>query len=384
MATVSTPTQIQRTVCEQLTATENYRFAWAGDVVGGERVIPREHEAIETEAIETFLDEHTDRVSQVIASREVQRVSEREHRGRETIVLVPVVAGDTVRGMLGIGIGWGDGTEKRTGGWGVGADTVQSNDVCEMERKLLAAVGVQVGHTLDAVEHKRLLLADTVIELTIQCTDDGAFFAAASAALDCTFQLSGLVPIEGDSLLCFLLVTGSTPEEVLTFADDASGIDRARLIRNDGDSALIECAITDDPAVVVFEQGGTIQELVSEEGRERLVGEVATDADTRSVVDSVTNVFPDSYLVSKREREKPVETKLGLRESLNELLTAKQESALRVAYLGGYFEWPRGSTAEELADSMGVSSPTLHNHLRNAQQKLLTAFFTPPVTPEDE
>jgi len=34
-----------------------------------------------------------------------------------------------------------------------------------------------------------------------------------------------------------------------------------------------------------------------------------------------------------------------------------------------------GSTAEELADSIGVSSPTLHNHLRKAQQKLLTAYF---------
>ena len=45
------------------------------------------------------------------------------------------------------------------------------------------------------------------------------------------------------------------------------------------------------------------------------------------------------------------------------------------AYHAGYFEWPRGSTAEELADSMDVSSPTLHNHLRRAQQKLLSAFF---------
>ena len=49
--------------------------------------------------------------------------------------------------------------------------------------------------------------------------------------------------------------------------------------------------------------------------------------------------------------------------------------ALRAAYFAGYYEWPRRSTAEEIADSMGVSSPTLHNHLRKAQQKLLVAFL---------
>jgi len=48
---------------------------------------------------------------------------------------------------------------------------------------------------------------------------------------------------------------------------------------------------------------------------------------------------------------------------------------LQAAYHSGYFEWPRGTTAEELADSLSVSAPTLHNHLRKAQQKLLTAFF---------
>lgn len=351
LATVSTRTEIQNAVCDRLAAIDGCRFAWTGDVVGDERVITQVCDGIEDETLETFLTQHDEQLSRTIASRNVQVLTETDTSAH---VLVPVVTGDTVRGMFGIG--------------------TESNGFDPIERDFLGAVGVQIGHALGAVEHKRLLLADSVIELTIQSTDDEGFFAAASAALDCTFRLSGLVPIDGDSLLCFVVVTGSTPDAVLTFADDASGVDRARLIRDHGDSALIECAVTDDPAVVVA-QSGNISELVSEDGQERLVSEVATDADTRSVIDNVTSAFPDSYLLAKREREKPVETKVGLRESLSELLTTKQESALRVAYLGGYFEWPRGSTAEELADSMDVSSPTLHNHLRNAQQKLLTAFF---------
>jgi predicted DNA binding protein len=371
LATVSTWTEIQTAVCDRLVSIDTCQFAWTGDVVGDERVIPQECDGIENEAIEAFLAQHGEQVSRTIVSRDAQIVTRTNSSGRgndsdnsssgsgsdipTTHVLVPIVTGDTVRGIVGIG--------------------TESNDFDTMERDLLEAIGVQIGHALGAVEHKRLLLADSVMELTIQSTDDGAFFATASAALDCRFRLSGLVPIEGDSLLCFVVVTGSTPEEILTFADDASGVDRARLIRDHGDSVLIECAVTDDPAVVAVERGGNISELISENGQERVISEVATDADTRSMIDSVTSAFPDSYLLAKREREKPVETKVGLRESLSELLTQKQKSALRVAYLGGYFEWPRGSTAEELAESMDVSSPTLHNHLRNAQQKLLTVFF---------
>jgi predicted DNA binding protein len=70
-----------------------------------------------------------------------------------------------------------------------------------------------------------------------------------------------------------------------------------------------------------------------------------------------------------------VATDAGFRETLADELTERQATALRAAYFGGYFEWPRDSTAEELADSLDVSSPTLHNHLRTAQQKLLRAFL---------
>lgn len=49
--------------------------------------------------------------------------------------------------------------------------------------------------------------------------------------------------------------------------------------------------------------------------------------------------------------------------------------ALRLAYYGGYLDWPRGSTGEEVAEAMGVSPPTLHQRLRKAQRALLDEFF---------
>ncbi|MFC7046301.1 helix-turn-helix domain-containing protein [Halobacteriaceae archaeon GCM10025711] len=56
-------------------------------------------------------------------------------------------------------------------------------------------------------------------------------------------------------------------------------------------------------------------------------------------------------------------------------LTDRQRAALEAAYFSGYFDWPRGSTAEEIADSLGISSPTFHQHFRKAERKLLESIL---------
>jgi predicted DNA binding protein len=101
----------------------------------------------------------------------------------------------------------------------------------------------------------------------------------------------------------------------------------------------------------------------------------------RALAGDLSDEFADAELASKRERERAGEPSTAFRASLRESLTDKQAAVLRAAFHAGYFEWPRGSTAEELADAIGVTSPTLHNHLRRAQQKLLGAFFDDAPTP---
>ena len=60
-------------------------------------------------------------------------------------------------------------------------------------------------------------------------------------------------------------------------------------------------------------------------------------------------------------------------------LTDRQRTALETALAAGFFDWPRGSTGEEVAESFGVSSATLHQHLRISERKLLQAFFEGPA-----
>jgi hypothetical protein len=56
-------------------------------------------------------------------------------------------------------------------------------------------------------------------------------------------------------------------------------------------------------------------------------------------------------------------------------LTEKQREVLMAAYKFGYYEIPRKITSEELAKKLGIVDSTLVEHLRKAEQRLMTQLF---------
>ncbi|SEP05829.1 hypothetical protein SAMN04487948_11265 [Halogranum amylolyticum] len=243
-------------------------------------------------------------------------------------------------------------------------------------RRVLADVGRRVGRTLVAVERKQLLLADTGVELTLQTTARESVLVDASSRLDCRFELEGAVPMSGGSLLHFVTVSDASVGDVLEFVDDTEQVTDARLIRDYGSEALLEFVVSGTALVpTMVETGGSVRTLTVEDGTAHVTGVFSGHADVRGIVEQFTATFSDAQLLSKREIEEPVQTTARVERVVDEELTEKQRAVLRAAFLSGYFEWPRGSTAEELAASMDISSPTLHNHLRKAQQKVLAAVF---------
>ncbi|MFC7009366.1 helix-turn-helix domain-containing protein [Halalkalicoccus salilacus] len=52
-------------------------------------------------------------------------------------------------------------------------------------------------------------------------------------------------------------------------------------------------------------------------------------------------------------------------------LSACQYEVFDLARRRGYYVWPRETTPQELADDLGITTSTLHEHLHKAEQKLL-------------
>jgi len=361
----STRDGVERRTCDALAAGDAYAFAWIARYSGGGL---REETRAGAGDADLAVSADTGAVGDVLASGAV-RVTDDVHgdaafadwraaadaAGFDALAAVPVADRETTYGVLVVGV---------------------DGEISERERALLADLGRRVGRTVTVVQQRQLLLADTVLELAFETTGDHSFFAAAAAEHGCTFELDGVVPGEAGTLLYFVRLSGASPEEVLSWTADQPAVADGRLVRDYGDESLLELAVSGaDVAKTLTDRGASVRELTATPAEQRVVVDATTETDVRSLVAAVTDSFPGAELVSKRERDRPDETSAAFRASLHESLTDKQASVLRAAYHAGYFEWPRGSTAEELADAIGITSPTLHNHLRRAQQKLLTAFF---------
>ncbi|GGM54721.1 putative DNA binding protein [Halarchaeum rubridurum] len=237
----------------------------------------------------------------------------------------------------------------------------------------LGDVGRIVAKAIRSSEQRKLLHADTLLELELRVTD-GSPLVAATERCDCTLTLEGFVPGDGERSALYVDVDGCAPERALDALDDVTS--RARVVRETADGGLVELSLAEDGVVSTLAAAGArVDDATAANGEARFVVQTAPDADVRGLVDHVRRLHPRADLVSKREVERDPEAFADVREDVRDDLTDRQRTALRAAYHAGYLEWPRESSGEEIAETMDVSPPTFYQHFRAGERKLFDAFF---------
>jgi predicted DNA binding protein len=111
-----------------------------------------------------------------------------------------------------------------------------------------------------------------------------------------------------------------------------------------------------------------------------LVVELPPTETTRDVVEAIDDQFERTAVRATKRTSREPETVDAFVDELSERLTDKQRRVLRTAYLSEYFTSPRGSTSAQVAEALDITGPTVLYHLRNAQRKLLDAFFADSAT----
>lgn len=237
-------------------------------------------------------------------------------------------------------------------------------------------LGRSIGNGISAAESKRLLYSDTAVELEFEHTDDGDLFVELSRRLGGTLTLKGFAPEANESVSCYVAAAGVDGETVLEAATKHAAVERARIVTRSADETLLEWELTGSTLLATFvEFGADVKTLSVTDGEGTVVTTVSPDADLRALIDSVERSFGDVSVVAKREVERSVQSTESFRRELENRLTDRQRDVLETAFVSDYFEWPRGSTAEEVAASLGISAPTFHEHLRSGERKLIEAFF---------
>lgn len=269
-------------------------------------------------------------------------------------LIVPMVYGRTVYGAIGL--------------------VTDRTDVSDREREVLGELGELVGHAINTTESRRLFATDGVIEMTVAVEDDADPVVAVTVGCDARIDVVGIVPKNGEGNHAFLEVTGGDIEAIrdrLAAAD----VD-VRIVEGDGESGFIDVALDQATSLApIAERDTQLLRGTVANGTATYELLVPTAAEGRTLIDRLSAVFDGTDLRAKRERDHPFDTMDGMTPEDLESLTDRQREALEVAYRAGYFEWPRDANAEEVAESMDITSPTLHSHLRKAQRTLFEDLF---------
>ncbi|RXK51096.1 bacterio-opsin activator domain-containing protein [Halorientalis pallida] len=373
LVAASTRAEIAETICAQLGETALYEFAWVGErAVGSDDLVMRAAAGVDNRTLDRIADEldgdgrvperraiESGEPETVQSLGEADAVAEPIRRaafadGVQSLLAVPLTGGESVHGVVGVYASDRDAFSER-------------------ERRNFGTVGEMAGFAVTAARNRSLLSADRVVELTFSLTDSEAPLVAAAEETETTLSVTGLIP-DGDRLVCYLDAEGDAPRTV-EHALDGEAVLGTRVVAAGEAGGSLELILDDStPLGQLVGQGATLRTATYDAGEGRIVVELPPAADVRRIADAFTRVH-HATVVAKRERRREATTVGEFRDALGDRLTDRQENVLRTAFFADYFESPRGSTAEEVAEALGITGPTLLHHLRAGQRKLLDEFF---------
>lgn len=351
---------IEEMVVDQLDESDLYRFAVVGrhhparaDLL--ELSTAGVDEATADELGATLLADHDD----LLRTGEVRVVGLSRYElpaelGTDAVA-VPLTYGSSVYGLLLVGLGRGQLTDRELSAFEVLGDTV--------------------GFAINAAKHRALALADLVTELAFRVDGGGGLLAGLSAELDADVTVDSVVPSDEEVQLQYVTVGGVDADAFSAVAREQDGVESVRVL--DGEppvTAELHVRAASVP-LALGQAGATVDDATASDGVARVTAAIAADENARSLVETVRAAVPGAELVSKRDVEAESSTTPAFDAATVGRLTERQFAALETAYRAGYFENPRESTAEEVADALDITSPTLHQHLQAAHRKLLSGVF---------
>ena len=361
---------VEAGVCAELAATEPYTLAWVGRPAVRGQTLDVSEWAGATGVIDdgdsiplgdgtpgaTALTEGQSEVVDDLGAVDDEWGQRVREAGVESMMVVPLAYTDSTYGVLF-----------------VCSDRPDAFD--DREQVVLEALGRAVANAINAIESGKILSADKVIELEFTVNDRSLLVSRLSASTGTTLTSAGTVTQDDGSLRVYLDADGGDIEAVMRELEDDDAVRSVTKVAEHEGSALFEITMGESLLATLVDHGTVPKEITAENGVARYTIELPYEGDAREVFSLVEDNYDGTDLVGYHEHERPVQTQQEFQASLSERFTDRQETALRTAYLGGFFNWPREVDGDELATAMDISRPTYHQHLRAAQQKVYEELF---------
>ena len=367
--------EIEQAVCDQLVASDICSFAWIGESESdSDRVTPRTWAGTDR----GFLEESRTPANETPPPPAVQAARTNEQtlnnniadglrgrgwqrrlleRGFQSVLSIPLSYQQLSYGILTV--------------------YAKTPDVFDLPtQSVLEEVSETVGYAINSIETKQGLVADRAIEVSLEATESDDILHRIADVVEAEITFEGIVP-QGDSRCIVFFSTGALPEELQTCLDVLPRIQRLECLTDAEDTNLFEATVSGTQlALTVAEQGGAPHLIQSDGETLRIQLEVPQTVDIRQLIAELRRSCPDIELVSRRKRERGVQTRESFQSELASQLTPRQFEVLLAAFYSGFYQSPRDKTGQEIADTLDISQPTFSHHLRVATRKLLEQLFS--------
>jgi PAS domain S-box-containing protein len=365
--------EIDHTVCELLAADDRFKFAWIGTVDSTtDTVDPRAWAGHE----QGYLDSHpfavaasgVDPAGQTAATGEVTMVTNvaaelREEPWRKdaltrdflSVLSIPLVYNDLRHGVLT-----------------VYATTQDAFD--ETVTAVLAELGETIASALSAIERKNALLTTSVTRVEFAIDDPTFVLSRLAQDAACTLSYQGGVQQSTEGSYVFVTVEDTSLSEVAEAASQLVAIDNVQQISANGEGGVLRLRLTQPfIALELADHGAVFREATADPDGTTLVIDIPDSIEVRTITRLVCEMFTDVELRSKQTLDQAIER--DLYSTFLEKLTERQLEVIQTAYYSGFFESPRESTGEDVAETLDISPPAFYKHARTVQRKLFATLF---------
>jgi PAS domain S-box-containing protein len=369
-----TQDEIDHTVCERLTDTDRFKFAWIGTIDSTTKAVtPRawagdEQGYLDSQSV-AITPSKTEPAGQTAATGDVTMISNVAENLREEPWRSEALTRDFMS-VLSISLIYNDLTH---GVLTVYADTPDAFD--DTGQAVLTELGETIASALSAIERKHALLTTSMtrVEFTI---DESTFLLSRLAqTAECRLSYHGGVQQTTDGQYIFVSVTDADVQAVANIADELATIEEVTQISADTtNGGILQLHLTQPfLALELADHGAVFRQATATPDTTTLVIDVPERINIQNITQLIRESFSGVELQRKQTLEQTSEHDLYTR--FLEKLTDRQLEVIQTAYYGGFFESPRKNTGEEIAETLGISPPAFYQHIRTVQRKLFATVF---------
>jgi hypothetical protein len=256
----------------------------------------------------------------------------------------------------------------------LGVCSTRADAFAEKEREVVGQLGDVIGHAIAAVDRKRALMSDEVVELEVRLPTplDSADVIGDGEAI----SIERMIPLGDGEYLVYGTAPAAAVETLHALEERLSTCQDTCILDETNGEVRFEHRFSDPPMTTfVADHGGNFETGHIKDGAYSATIQFPTGTDIRRIVSGIREMYPDLEVVSQRQVARDDPSSRRTPDILAEDLTESQRAALEAGYFGGFFECPRHRSGEEVADSLGIGASTFHQHVRKAEKKLLDAVF---------